>query len=556
MTDADDADFGPDPLRIARCAAAEWTATTDGELIIRRHGERIARALAGESDPPIKSNALRQVYRLTLAPGACVFIKRFDESSPAARIKRAVRGPAAQVEWGRARRAAAAGVPVPEPLAVGVGPGVSYLMTASCLPAENLDRHLAVHGFDADASQTLVGLLRRTHAGGLLHGDLHAGNILYRQAEGRMWLLDLQRAAFRTHIRVRQIIDNLAPLIAGLSAWLTTEQLRELLSAYHATAGDDCAGVSAEAFGRAVCQAAERHADRLLRSRSRAVLRTGKYFARIALPGGWRGHVYLRARRQRLDHRSTAGRAAFSRADWEAALADVRELIDAPPAEGERVHKDTGTTKVVRRVLRVGGHCLDVFVKHYPWRARLAALVEGFRRSRATRAFRDGHHLAMHGLPTALPLACLTRRMGPVLIESVLITESAVDALPLHRFIREQLPALPPHDAFCCRRTVAEQIGQAIATLFAQGWLHRDLKTSNVLVHCDGQSAEVILIDLDGLRWLGLTRSRALRRLAAGVADLPGVTRTDRLRVLLSFLPAGGEWRGLWREMDRQSGRQ
>ncbi|MDD4891443.1 MAG: lipopolysaccharide kinase InaA family protein [Phycisphaerae bacterium] len=545
---ADSAGRQSDTLHTVVRDGVRWTATDAGRELLARAGELIARALAGQGGPPVKANPLRRVYRLDEQNA---FLKRFDESSLSSRLKRLVRGPAAAVEWSQLCRAESAGVAVPRPLAVGVAPGESILITESCLPGVGLNSYLDANGFTHAAREAMIDLLVPAYQAGLLHDDLHPGNILFSDMPDhprRMCLLDLQKSRFRDSLSTRDIIDNLAPLMAGLSSWLSAEELDDLLRAYFER--HPLAGVDPDDFGVAVLAAAVEHDDRLLRSRQRAILRTGKYFARVRLPGGWRGHVFLRRRRQWADPASAAINATFSPADWQAALADVRALIDRPTGEGERVYKDSPSTQVVRRQIQVGPHRLDVFVKRYPFRWRLAAVVECLRRSRAKRAFRAGHALLMRGLPTVLPLACLERRVGGVLVESVLITESAADALPLHRFVREQLPGQPP----AVRRSLADRLGAAMATLRSAGFVHRDLKTSNVLVRDAGGRADLLLIDLDGLRRIGVTDVRAVRRLAEGVRGLPNLTRTDRVRVLRSFLGPVGDWRGLWRRVAGQVG--
>jgi hypothetical protein len=234
--------------------------------------------------------------------------------------------------------------------------------------------------------------------------------------------------------------------------------------------------------------------------------------------------------------------------DWRRALSDVRRLIEAEPGPGERVHRNKPGATVVRRQLQVGPHALDVFIKQHRPRSAVGRLIDLFRSSRAKRAFRQGHRLMMHGLSTALPLACLERRVGPVVVESVLVTEAAAEAVALHRFLAGPFAAMPPRQQAGARRQLAEQIGRAVAVLWRCGLVHRDLKAPNLLVRCEaGRPAELVVIDLDGVRRAGPDRARALRRVAQSADELAGLTRTDRLRVLRAFLGPGQPWKPLWR---------
>jgi tRNA A-37 threonylcarbamoyl transferase component Bud32 len=413
-----------------------------------------------------------------------------------------------------------------------------------------------------------------THSAGLLHHDLHAGNILFRAGDSpRMWLLDLQRAKFHRRLTRRQIVDNLGMFVAGLSAWLDEGQIEQLLHDYAAfsplpesaiehraseqealhSPNAQCPIPDARSLVADVHAAAARHDAAQLRSRQRDILGNGRYFARVRLPGGWSGHVFLRRRRQQADPGSLAGGLVFSIEQWQAALSDVARLIDGPCGPGERIHRDKPGARVARRSLQVGPHRLDVFVKQR-LRRPLAALLDAGRGTRARAAFRQGHRLLMRGLPTPLPLACLVRRRAGVPIESVLITEAADDGVSLHKFVRDQLPLLPAGEQARVRQDVARQIGRAAATLWRTGLVHRDLKPSNILVcHRPGQRPGVLLIDLDGLRHSLGVRSRALARLAEAADELPGVTRTDWFRLVREFYESDSDANALCRRMVRNS---
>lgn len=419
-------------LQPVRLPGVDWLATGAGRQLLDAQGDLIARTLAGQGSLPVKTNPLRQVYYLAREG---VYLKRFDESSAAGRIKRLFRGPAARIEFARIRRAEAANVPVPSPLACGVMPGASLLVTASCQPARNLNGWLDEHGWDEQASAVLVELLLSAHAAGLLHDDLHAGNILYRRevADSRMWLLDLQRSRFRAKPSTREMVANLAPLAAGLAAWASPEQLERLLADYHARAqAREWVLPAPEQFIAAVRAEAKRHDARQLRARVRSILRTNKYFARVELPGGWSGHVFLRRRRQRTAPGSIAAGMILEVRDWLVALADVAG--DALPgvvskkSEGpltlggnpaELVEAETS------RAIKVGKQSLSVVVTRHAGPSGLARLVSVVGGSPARRAFRDGHRALLLGQPGLLPLACLEHRFCGVLLESVLICESA-----------------------------------------------------------------------------------------------------------------------------------
>ncbi len=556
------------PLGTLALDQVRWEATDLGRRLLGDgDGRPVHPAFDGAAEP-IKSNPLRQIYRVMVGPAAqphaeC-FLKRYDESSIEGRLKRLLRGPAALVEWRHTRYAERAGVSVPTPLAYGVAPTVSYLLTASCLPAVNLDEHLTAAGWTEPVAEALARLLAATHSAGILHRDLHAGNVLCRPGDGpdgqpRMWLLDLQKADIGRRLSAGRIVHNLSAMVSGLRAWAAPEQLADLLGRYLALAEEGAVArlgrlARPDRFVAAVVRAAGRHADRLLRSRDRSILRSTRYFSRIRGPGSWRGHAFLQRRRGRpAEPGPTAARLVFTRAEWEAALSDPRSLIHPGDIPDGEVVKLSETGAVIRRTLRVGSLTLTVFVKHHVSRRRFfGRIIDVVRKSRGVRAFHIGHMLLAREVPTALPLACLERRFARVLGESILITEAVPDSVHLERFVIERLPRMPAGDRARVRQALARQVGRSIARMHRAGWVQRDMKAPNVLVQCDGpERVRVTFIDLDGLRTGRRDELRPLARLNDGLWSTSGVTLSDRMRVLRAFLGEQGDAKFAWRAILR-----
>ncbi|MCG3181693.1 MAG: 3-deoxy-D-manno-octulosonic acid kinase [Phycisphaerae bacterium] len=569
---AEPASPGPVPaggdLHELQIDSVRWLATPLGARVLRSPRREWARPLE-LAVSPIKENPLRQIYRFTAAieggPTGC-FIKAYNESTPEGRMKRLLRGPAARTEWKHTRHAELAGVSVPPLLAFGVGPGVSYLLTESCLPAEDLDDYLDRAGWNGALGAALARLLVSTHAAGVLHQDLHAGNVLCRRGdeagEPRLWLLDLHKAMIPGRMRPRRlrrgaVIRNLAMMVAGLRGWAGDEQLARMLRMYLELGGarlvDATDEEAASAFLDAVSQAADRHAAGLLRSRDRSILRHNRYFAPLRVAGKWEGHVFLR--RRRAVERSVASGLTFTEADWAKALSDPAALISPHVGPGEEVVKYSENGIVSRRLLQVGPHRIEVFVKHYAWRRRLAVVADLFRMSRARRTFKLGHQLLARDIPTALPLACLERRVGRLLIESILITEAIPESTHLERFTMVRLALLEEELRTRLRQSLARQIGSVIARMHEAGWVQRDMKAPNILVQLDPRTGEnrIVFIDLDGVRPGRLDLFRPLVRLNDGLWGVVSLTRTDRLRVLKNYLGGQGDWKKSWEAVRRMT---
>ena len=179
----------------------------------------------------------------------------------------------------------------------------------------------------------------------------------------------------------------------------------------------------------------------------------------------------------------------------------------------------------------------------------------------------------------ARPFLVLHRRKFGMAQEGYLLTEKIAHADDLHEFIaslaplsrRRCLPSRAPVD----RAAVAPY---TIFALHQRNLSHRDLKAANILVRRWDAPAgvpsaysqdvhnllfmpesAVWLIDLVGVeRFMELPHSRKIQnlsRLNASFHDSGEVTRTDRLRFLLTYLNCGAfgrcDWKRWWKKIER-----
>jgi tRNA A-37 threonylcarbamoyl transferase component Bud32 len=166
-----------------------------------------------------------------------------------------------------------------------------------------------------------------------------------------------------------------------------------------------------------------------------------------------------------------------------------------------------------------------------------------FRRSEALRSWVFGHGLIDRHLPTARPLFTAHRYRSGVPCEGYVAFEVVPDAV--------ELPDAVAAADFDELRRLGDALGRLIRTLHDRGLSHRDLKAPNVLL----SRGEPVLIDLVGLAVHtdvpDRLRRRDLARLNAGFVQSPQVSRTVRLRLLLSYLRAwprrADDWKAWWR---------
>jgi len=265
---------------------------------------------------------------------------------------------------------------------------------------------------------------------------------------------------------------------------------------------------------------------------------------------------------------SGAAELVFKAEDWRRALAGPERLLSGPDT---KVIKDSPSVKVVRTTLRVGEHDLNVFVKRSRRKRTWKILLDCFRSAKPIRAFRLGHALLTRRIATALPLAALQRRVGPLLLDSILITET-VDAPQLYQFLNQWLAGGPSSDSplSASQRThlareVLWQMGRLLQRLHDNSFHHRDLKGQNMLVQWSpGASPQIVLVDLDGLRRVRrLTqkqRFHGLMRLNVSLLRCPPVNHAGRLRMLLGYMrrPGSGRinFKPYWRMLEAWSARK
>ena len=407
----------------------------------------------------------------------------------------------------------------------------------------------------ARMSKALAKLLAATHGAGVVHRDLHCGNVMVGPG-GRPVLMDLHRASHKRHVSRRLRVMNLAQLCHDRTPMTTRTQRLRFLKHYLRFSG---AGGTWRGWELLISQAARRHTRRQQAQRDRRIFSRNKYFSPVSLQGGWGGQVMLASKRC---HRwSRAAGLAATPDQWAEALGDVEGLLAGPDVT---VVKDTPSGLVVRRDLTVAGQTLSVFIKR-PRRRGLKKLLGLLRRSRPRRAFRLGHMMLTRRLATALPLAVLECRRGPFVIDSVLITE-AVEGPMAWRYLTDALARPAPAEQVGAIRQRARRVhgalwslGRVVRHLHQAGFSHRDLKTVNILMHGDADGSEPVFIDLDGLsRPRVITVHRRLRDLARLLRALrtapPWGSPACQLRVLRGYMAPPGawwvNWKVYWRVME------
>ena len=150
----------------------------------------------------------------------------------------------------------------------------------------------------------------------------------------------------------------------------------------------------------------------------------------------------------------------------------------------------------------------------------------------------------------------LERRLGPLVLDSILVTEAVPGALDLEAFLRREHAVLTAHRWWELKRELTTLLLRQFRRLQERGFVHHDCKAGNLLVVPQPRPA-LLWIDMDGLqrvrRLSHRQRLEPLVRLHVSLLDVPGLTRSDRLRFLKAHAAKFGSdpraWRLAWCEI-------
>lgn len=447
-----------------------------------------------------------------------VFVKRYKSRSPGDVCKHLVVPSKARSEWNALQLFERVGLPCPRPLAFFEQRSLGRLRD-SALVVEALDgavplleyvdapaRDLPVAGAVALA-RDLARYVRRMHDAGIMHRDLHGGNILVQAAaEGvpRLFFIDLHRALHLPGLSGWMRRRDLAQLCNSLAV-RTSQKIRFLQE--YCRAGT---GLDARAMQRPIEDLGRRLDRRRVRSRSKRCVKKSTVFTRE------------RSRGMRCFVRRDFGLAAAEQA--------IAAHVALRSGDGAAVLK-----RARRSVLTVqqnaGG--TSVCVKEYCRVGWVRALVQGLRGTRAARSWRAAHGLQVRGFHTPLPLALIERGRGPLVRESFLLTRYLAGSGELNDVVQSLCRENPG-----ALRAFLRQLAATLRAMHERGIYHADLKSNNILVLPRGpESWGFYCIDLDRVYFhRRLTFERRANNLAQLNASIAACVRVrDRLRFFRAY---------------------
>jgi tRNA A-37 threonylcarbamoyl transferase component Bud32 len=393
----------------------------------------------------------------------------------------------------------------------------SCLITESLAPAVELNDCAAAPAASLAEKRDIIVLLadmvRALHGHNIFYRDLHAGNILMRRSESgapRLFFIDLHRAVFLPRIFGWMRTRDLAQLCNSLGGTMA----QRLLFLQRYSGADSCRDKPCQGLRRAVGHKAAALERRRILSRSKRCVKNSSVFE------------CDRSFKERY-----CGRKDFGRDAARAALAAHKSRL----SKKDSIKSSSKSALTCHGEHESGPLC----VKEYRYLGAAYMIKNLFRRSRAMKSWRAAHGLIVRGISTPLPLALVERRLGPLVVESFLVTMWLPDAPALNDYVRSRVSGFSPGK----RKSFIRSLSRSLGKLHRQGIYHADLKSNNILVEERGRGGgwTFSFIDLDRVRFARqVTDYQRINNLAQINASVASVM-TVRERLLFFRLYASEE---------------
>lgn len=567
------------PIQVA---GSHWQVTAECKAaLFDNNGLRLPEWLARGLARIVKCGPHRTVYHVCL-PEFELYLKHYRVADWRARLRRWIRPSKARTEFERTLAVAASHIPTAAPVAVGEEragqrAGECYFVTLGLSNTENLSTfiELSFHGLPKGIKSrvrirlaTALGkLVARMHDSGIVHSDLHAGNLLVRRTDDNveMFLIDLHDVQIVGPLNWRQSQANLIILNRWFVLCANRSDRLRFWRSYIASRAALRLEFDPD-HSRRCAQEVEAKTwlsnYRFWFNRDRRCLLSNRHFHLVRST-----HVKGHAARS-LDAESLELLSANPDAPFDESPTSLLKNSRSSTVAAIDVIVDGKKTQAVWKRFRLKRTA-------YPW-------LGLFRQPPALRSWVYGNGVRDRGLPTPRPLLVLHRHNKGLPCEGYLLTERIPDAVDLHSVASNFV-----HFHAAERRTrlagIIDRVARLVRELHGRRLSHRDLKAANLLMspqpfplsvirdemrgertHSATTTPEVWLIDLVGVRahrQLSCARRvQDIARLNASFCSDDCVSRTDKLRFLRTYLQWGllgrTGWKRWWHEIDKATQRK
>ncbi|MCA9041493.1 MAG: hypothetical protein KDA65_14165 [Planctomycetaceae bacterium] len=511
----------------------EWTLIPDVERVLFPQGNFEPSSLLKRFDHvALKTGSHRVVYRL-ITPGAVFYLKHYKIPNWRSRMQNWVRASRARLEWEHTCQLLDLGFDSCQPVALGEDrPGSfvrdSYLITREIPDADQLDEFVEEtlpklnenkeRFFRFELARQLGQLTARLHLKGVQHRDYHAGNVLVTFDIAsqflKLWLIDLHQVSFGNRLTIRQSLRNFALLNSYFSNRGNASDRRRFFHAYWETLHEANPTSSKKGFVeyKPSLQMIESHCDREM----------WKEFLRADQK--WeRGNRRLIILEGTTSTNSCRGVSELGRATLEQIRTNPEQVLPVagPVTLNSKTKPLEGFTKIVPEEETSGFSVRTA----WDW----------------------GHAFIRRRLPTPKPLLFVKTSET-----SWLVTERIANAVSFPEYVEQVLTSRP----FSARRQVNRQLAAQLAWRDRCEFRDRAPSLSNVLIK--KETEQVYFLGLGYLEHNNgeLEEADILKTLTAWTEEamqLPGLTRTDRLRFLKRYLQGKPvHWKRYWTRIDSE----
>jgi tRNA A-37 threonylcarbamoyl transferase component Bud32 len=347
--------------------------------------------------------------------------------------------------------------------------------------------------------------IHQIHQAGIMHHDLHIGNILIRKDDqkNRFFLLDTDRIQFFSgSLSPRNKAKNLSLLLINFQQLSTRTERFRFLKCYSNLdeKGRVDAWFLAEVKKNALRQTLKTTHKRALRS-----LANNTHFA----------------------SRKRDGFSAFFQ-KASPAMDALNALLPDPDAVLNTGEVLKAGRTVQAAVVVLGGR--KYFLKRYNDKGFFYQVRNAFRKSRAVRTWLVSWEFFFRGLPVPKPVLCLEQRSFRLLKKSYILYEYVNNSIPLS----QKWPLLDTDE----RKTVLVRLGIKLGLMHQSGGIHGDLKWNNILIDEDNH---IYFIDFDGSRISFSCRSfKIAKDIDRFLKDLSKYERNESVK--FSFLKVFSKW--------------
>jgi len=474
--------------------------------------DRLVQALKDPHPDTAKASRVRKVIFLQAGDGCpSLVLKEFHIRGPGALLRALVLGAPAKREWRTINHLLRAGVAVPQTAAWGTRtlaglPSRSYLASISiqnsCTLEETLLQEKPLPAPRKELAAEVGRLIREMHDAGVLHLDLHAGNILV-DSSGKPYILDLHGARRYRRLSIKQRTFDLISLAgAFLVCGSKTDRLRFF-----------------KAYGRGIPEFEDLPAA-TRRMETAAMDRLHRFFTKFE-----RRCLRPNRRFQRIQVHNLSGMARQSPKALEISRFLGPFPLETLEKKGQRIHS-TRNNRVYFFRFEDREYAAKAYLKTGMGES-LKRMGEG---SRARRNWLNHHRLLFRHIAAPQPVLYLEEPLLAPGGRSYVIMEKAVGYISLDRFVAE---APQPEYLKMLHRLAFE-----IARMHRLFLSNRDLKAENILVSPAG---EILFLDPDGIALepvqapSSYVMARDLMRLNASFQKGSRVTLADRKRFLYAY---------------------